>query len=912
MDGSSVTLDKVEIQISASAGAASDNITSLTTCLSNLKAAVKGGFNNLSKLATSLEQLKSASRGMGQVTKNLGKLDSITSSLKQIGEIPNPKGLQKAIDNLERLPSVFENINGGAIGNVTRVSNELSQALTPLANKLADIGKGYSAINQLANRYGVSVTKIKEYTEQTTNKTSLFSKSLSALRNGLKVVQKQNELFFKGFSKNAKKIGSFVKQIGLSLLGTRTIFTATRKAISEYMSMDAELTWQIGNNWRALGAQLAPAVEYIVYLFKQFVRVIYSVILALTGIDLIARANEKAMKGWGKAAKDTLGNLQKFDDLNVVEFPKSSGDDNSLIELDTIDLSPIQKVIDWVRKLRDEIKEAWNSGEWYGVGEVLAEGLNAALDVIDFNKIEKKFEDIAKKFGDFLKGVVDNFDWTTFGTQLTRQLSLIPRLISTALNNIPWEEIGNHLNETLTTFDSGYIVDSIFAAITSLIDGVQKAFLKIDGKKIANQISKIFISLFSDFDKLINTIEWGSLGDKIKETLLNIEWAEIATKILEVVKDALGGIFELFGLGEIETSLQSLYTSMDAFNSSVGEGLKWIYDNLLVPLYKYTVNKLIPEFIDTLSSAVELLDNIIQGATPSITFLWDNFLNPLLDITEMIILDLLKMLNGLFKDFSNWASANQQTVELITDIFISFLAGLYLYLAIRKIPYLIGLLSNMLGEFGLAKALSTLNIPLIIAGVGLGALIYSIIEIGKHWDEFNGLEKVISVLSALVIAATTAAIAVGALQSAWSLGIAAAAITAGIIAITYSVTNATKRAKSELDSFTKMQAAGSGGSMGAREYETGGFPEKGQYFYARENGIPEFVGRIGNQTAVANNDQIVTAIQQGVEVGVGNALNNDDSMSPTIVVNLGNDTLYKRQQKYNRRQNDKYGTDVNL
>lgn len=47
-------------------------------------------------------------------------------------------------------------------------------------------------------------------------------------------------------------------------------------------------------------------------------------------------------------------------------------------------------------------------------------------------------------------------------------------------------------------------------------------------------------------------------------------------------------------------------------------------------------------------------------------------------------------------------------------------------------------------------------------------------------------------------------------------------------------------------------------------YATGGFPETGQAFIARENGIPEMVGTIGSRTAVANNDQIVESISVGV------------------------------------------------
>lgn len=48
------------------------------------------------------------------------------------------------------------------------------------------------------------------------------------------------------------------------------------------------------------------------------------------------------------------------------------------------------------------------------------------------------------------------------------------------------------------------------------------------------------------------------------------------------------------------------------------------------------------------------------------------------------------------------------------------------------------------------------------------------------------------------------------------------------------------------------------------KYATGGFPDQGQMFIARESG-PELIGRIGNRTAVANNDQITTGIQVGVE-----------------------------------------------
>lgn len=68
----------------------------------------------------------------------------------------------------------------------------------------------------------------------------------------------------------------------------------------------------------------------------------------------------------------------------------------------------------------------------------------------------------------------------------------------------------------------------------------------------------------------------------------------------------------------------------------------------------------------------------------------------------------------------------------------------------------------------------------------------------------------------------------------------------------------------------RYSSASSNRSRSVPMYASGGFPEQGQYFIAREQG-PELVGTIGNRTAVANNDQIVAGIATANE-GVINAI----------------------------------------
>ena len=86
-------------------------------------------------------------------------------------------------------------------------------------------------------------------------------------------------------------------------------------------------------------------------------------------------------------------------------------------------------------------------------------------------------------------------------------------------------------------------------------------------------------------------------------------------------------------------------------------------------------------------------------------------------------------------------------------------------------------------------------------------------------------------------------------------------------------------------------------------YGEGGLPDIGELFVAREAG-PELVGSIGGRTAVANNDQIVTAVSEGVAKAVSKVLGKGDSSGDLIL--KVNETEFGRISKssinkYNRQ-----------
>ena len=98
-------------------------------------------------------------------------------------------------------------------------------------------------------------------------------------------------------------------------------------------------------------------------------------------------------------------------------------------------------------------------------------------------------------------------------------------------------------------------------------------------------------------------------------------------------------------------------------------------------------------------------------------------------------------------------------------------------------------------------------------------------------------------------------------------------------------------------------------------YADGGFPETGQLFMARENGINEMVGQIGSKSAVVNNDQIVEAVSAGVADGVMQAMmavmgGLSQNQAPVIenVFKVDSETWYRITQKATKQHDSRYHT----
>jgi hypothetical protein len=89
-------------------------------------------------------------------------------------------------------------------------------------------------------------------------------------------------------------------------------------------------------------------------------------------------------------------------------------------------------------------------------------------------------------------------------------------------------------------------------------------------------------------------------------------------------------------------------------------------------------------------------------------------------------------------------------------------------------------------------------------------------------------------------------------------------------------------------------------------FANGGLPSVGEMFIARESG-PELVGSIGNRSAVANNDQIVEAVSDGVYRAVTAAMQGSGGSRTPLVINLDGKTIYDNQKSVKRSVGYSFG-----
>ena len=224
-------------------------------------------------------------------------------------------------------------------------------------------------------------------------------------------------------------------------------------------------------------------------------------------------------------------------------------------------------------------------------------------------------------------------------------------------------------------------------------------------------------------DGLFDLGEYNANLDKV-----NGKVDEIAQKIKNAFTNFIGN----FDFSNLVTAFGNLYDSLVPLGSTVWDGLKWAYNELLLPLAQWTISDLLPAFFNAVAGALDFLNPLLSDAMSLLQWLWDNFLQPVAEWTGGVIVDVL---NGL-GDALSWIGEHEWVLALIEGlgIAIGIVAGaLTLWNGAVALWNSIGVIATgVTSAFGVAMGILTSPITLIISAIAL--LVAGIILLVKNWD----------------------------------------------------------------------------------------------------------------------------------------------------------------------------------
>lgn len=217
--------------------------------------------------------------------------------------------------------------------------------------------------------------------------------------------------------------------------------------------------------------------------------------------------------------------------------------------------------------------------------------------------------------------------------------------------------------------------------------------------------------------KRLGGFAWDGLKD-FYETLLKPLGQWVMGEGIPRFVDAITNGLALVDWQNINDSLHTLWIALEPFAEHVGEGLLWLWENVLLPFGTWTANDLLPEFLDLLAAAIDLLDTAIVELQPYAIWLWDNFLKPIAEWTGGVIIDVLHELTDLLRDLEDLLDGDISFEDFIGQLTPLQTALLGLAAAFGLIS-LAGTVGNAITAIkGFADTITSLNAVGLIGKLG--------------------------------------------------------------------------------------------------------------------------------------------------------------------------------------------------
>ena len=656
----------------------------------------------------------------------------------------------------------------------------------------------------------------------------------------------------------------------------------------------------------SFGAMVAPIVNALVPALDAIINSIVGVMNAFNQLFALLGGQTywtKAIKQQKDYAKATGGStkankdyLLSIDELNVLNDDKGGGGGGSAMDYSNM-FEDVTVFDDWAKKIQDAVE----NGDWYGVGEIIGKKLNEIILDLDTAQWGSNLAEKINHALDASLGLFETIDTKLWGGKVS---AFFNKIFEEVNFDTAGEVLATKTNKLWEFFLGIVRTFKWDVASEALQTGINSWIGKID----PSTITQTFNTTWQGIMKVIQGIassNWGDLGKKVGQAINEIEWS----------KDINATIDAVFALADsIEDFLAGAITEIewDKLTEGLLDGIKTVVDELPDKIVESLGNSSVvlgevfqQIILGAIAWAVEQmgfegLAEKIRGFSDQIS---EEFSKPLIDKgdelrkqtetdytefasqfegnTDELVRQLVGDADAVSKDASDTsAEITQKAKETVGEIDKKF-SELKSKTYVKDYNE-----ADAKPQFGeIVKEAEKTNTDVHTFLEPLSKMDY--IKVWQKDDVSKYLEQAVKDSQTGYTNITTALADIKnmTLFGEWkkkdidpvfgdltydkmkSKGESiASGISAGLKSITLPTVEVTTV-------FQDVKVGKNTQSVGTPKFSWragGGFPDQGEMFIARENGA-EMVGRIGNKTAVANNDQIVDAIAYGVYQAVTEA-----------------------------------------
>ena len=324
-----------------------------------------------------------------------------------------------------------------------------------------------------------------------------------------------------------------IKRIALAVFGVRTAWTLVQKSMSYVTSESKEIANTLKGMSVAMGAMFQPAIEAAIRGVTRLFNYIAAIWKALTGINIIAKANAKLAKDAANARGPA-----KFDEVDVLQDSSGgAGTDNLMqeIELNGKLLETTTKLKNLWDAIKESIRSAWTEGEngerimtaLSGLGETVYNWFNNILDIttqwaqsVDFGPLFSSLGTFLEQIQPLLNDVLEVLTWIyenlilpmmSYVIQdalpiLLQILGNLATLVDTIYQNV-LKPVFDFLWETILEPFIKSVSKNLLDILQSISDHIQDVSKWVkDHKELLQTVLIVVLSIITAFNTVIGVL----------------------------------------------------------------------------------------------------------------------------------------------------------------------------------------------------------------------------------------------------------------------------------------------------------------------------------------------------------------------------------------------------------------------